>query len=287
MLGLLLLFLWASERQTHACHDSEPYLLIGADRYVYKLNADGSGLEHLVYNFDGGIFSVDYHFRFNYLFWTNTKYGTVNRAWLSNGEGQTVIASHNLSYPAGLAVDWIRDKLYWTDRDLHKMEEYDIIHETRRTLFETMNSPWGLALDPYDGWIYWADRSSQTVERINVMSMTDRAQIHTTHIPCTLNLAIDYDSLGLYWTDYCMYRIETSGMDGAERSVMANGVYFSGGIAVFNHTVYWTQRTPTAVISMEPHGAQRRKLLFRDPSQSKLLHNVKVVYPHRRLTADS
>ena len=137
----------------------------------------------------------------------------------------------------------------------------------------------------YNGcrWLYWADRSSHTIERINITSMTDRAEIHATRVPCTLNLAIDYESLGLYWTDYCMYRIETSSMDGAERSVLVNEVYFSGGITAFNNTLYWTQMTPTAVLTMEPHGAQQRRIIYEDHSQSKLLHNIKVVYPHRRL----
>ena len=54
---------------------------------------------------------------------------------------------------ADLAVDWINDKVYWVDRGLRHIEEYDIISGHRRVVASTGNvdqsSPGGLALYPY------------------------------------------------------------------------------------------------------------------------------------------
>ena len=49
-----------------------------------------------------------------------------------------------------LAVDWINDKLYWTDSTLHKIEEVDIVTLTRKVVvqLDTRSSPKGLAVYP-------------------------------------------------------------------------------------------------------------------------------------------
>lgn len=47
-------------------------------------------------------------------------------------------------------MDWIHDKLYWTDSDLHKIEEVDILTGERRIVveFDEHSSPVGLAIYP-------------------------------------------------------------------------------------------------------------------------------------------
>ena len=54
---------------------------------------------------------------------------------------------------ADLAVDWINDKLYWTDRDLRKIEEYDLSTAQRRIVQEmdVGSTPLGLAVYPLEG----------------------------------------------------------------------------------------------------------------------------------------
>jgi DNA-binding beta-propeller fold protein YncE len=49
-----------------------------------------------------------------------------------------------------LAVDWINDKLYWTDATLQKVEVMDLHSGYRTTLFDTGvgTTPRGIAVDP-------------------------------------------------------------------------------------------------------------------------------------------
>ena len=61
------------------------------------------------------------------------------------------LALYFLSFSAGLAVDWINDKLYWTDRDLHRIEEYDLKTSQRRVVITTgtRSTPTGIAAYPF------------------------------------------------------------------------------------------------------------------------------------------
>jgi len=56
-------------------------------------------------------------------------------------------------HTAGLAVDWINNKLYWTDRDLHRIEEYDLATSRRRVVLTTgdTSTPVGIEIHPYPG----------------------------------------------------------------------------------------------------------------------------------------
>lgn len=61
-----------------------------------------------------------------------------------------------MSLIADLAVDWINNKLYWTDRDYKQIEVYDLMTSERRVVVTTGPSslPLGLAVYPYPGYGY-------------------------------------------------------------------------------------------------------------------------------------
>ena len=47
-------------------------------------------------------------------------------------------------------MDWVNDKLYWTDADLRRIEEVDVVTLTRRVVvqLDTTSGPRGLAVYP-------------------------------------------------------------------------------------------------------------------------------------------
>ena len=51
---------------------------------------------------------------------------------------------------ADLEVDWINDRLYWVDRSLRQIGEYDLVTGHRSVVLSTgLSSPSALALYPY------------------------------------------------------------------------------------------------------------------------------------------
>ena len=56
------------------------------------------------------------------------------------------------SQPVGLAVDWITDKLYWTDAKKDRIEVLDLSNSKRTVLISTgLDQPRGIAVHPTRG----------------------------------------------------------------------------------------------------------------------------------------
>lgn len=55
---------------------------------------------------------------------------------------------------AGLAWDWINQKLYWTDYCYRHLEVYDPSTQDRNVLFNGLSSPRGIVVDPTTGYVF-------------------------------------------------------------------------------------------------------------------------------------
>ena len=54
-----------------------------------------------------------------------------------------------LKQPMGLAVDWVNEKLYWTDAKTDKIEMSNLDGSMRKTIVEdNMDVPHAIAVDP-------------------------------------------------------------------------------------------------------------------------------------------
>ena len=58
-----------------------------------------------------------------------------------------------LCYVDGIAVDWVSNKIYWTDTGTDKIEVYDIARKIRKELVNTVDGtgtsePTAIVLDP-------------------------------------------------------------------------------------------------------------------------------------------
>lgn len=81
--------------------------------------------------------------------------------------------SHSL-HVAELSVDWINDKLYWTDRKMRRIEEYNLITGYRRTVVHTVDEslPTGIVVYPYPGYGYVNSRHCNCMSIFNTSKLT-------------------------------------------------------------------------------------------------------------------
>ena len=85
------------------------------------------------------------------VYWTDWGQKTISRAFL-NGSHIEPIIEVDLSFPDGLAVDWIAKNLYWTDASNHRIEVSRLDGQHRKMLiWMDVWEPHELVLDPVSG----------------------------------------------------------------------------------------------------------------------------------------
>ena len=58
-----------------------------------------------------------------------------------------------ICFKAGLAWDWVNQKLYWTDYCDDDIEVYDPVTGARRVLFDVgLSAPYAIVVDPTTGY---------------------------------------------------------------------------------------------------------------------------------------
>ena len=63
-----------------------------------------------------------------------------------------MIVSSSLESPAGLAIDWVTHKLYWTEAGTNRIE-VSLLDGTERTvlIWDDLDKPRDIVLDPIEG----------------------------------------------------------------------------------------------------------------------------------------
>ncbi|CAH8492019.1 unnamed protein product [Dicrocoelium dendriticum] len=76
------------------------------------------------------------------------------------------LVQSNLSSPTSLALDFIRNELFWTDGERGSVEAYHLRTRHRRTVLQSDSlHPVGIAV--FEDWVYWTDRKQNRFMRAN------------------------------------------------------------------------------------------------------------------------
>ena len=93
---------------------------------------------------------VDYDAKTQEIYWTDYFYKTISAEGLQGGGWRQLV--RGLSGPAGLAVDWVSNLLYFTDEILEVVGVASSNGRFVMTLFDTdLTRPRSIALDPQNG----------------------------------------------------------------------------------------------------------------------------------------
>ena len=94
----------------------------------------------------------------------------IESARMDGSERKTIV-KNNLQNPSDLTVDVTTDQLYWSDKDLRKIESSNLNGNDRKILVSEkdanglVNFPVAIAV--LGDFLYWADRSEKTISRVN------------------------------------------------------------------------------------------------------------------------
>jgi DNA-binding beta-propeller fold protein YncE len=92
-----------------------------------------------------------------YLYWTDSKAGTVHRSNL-DGSNDVVLVT-GLRRPRDVEVDVSSSKIYWTDFDGGKIQRCNLDGAGKQTIYTTIHMPNKIELDLKNGMMYWTENT--------------------------------------------------------------------------------------------------------------------------------
>ncbi|XP_023718934.1 low-density lipoprotein receptor-related protein 6-like, partial [Cryptotermes secundus] len=201
--------------------------------------------------------AVDFYHEGNLVCWTDNGLemiqcvpynGTVTGA-------KVRVVTTGLISPAGLACDWLTQKLYWTDDETNRIEVATINGEHRKVLFwEDIDQPRAITLVPMKSIMFWTDWGEvPKIERAGMNGdPTTRKVIVHENIFWPNGLTVDYDAQLVYWLDGRLKFVEVMDFDGRNRkTIIKKGVNYSFALTMFQNKVYWTD-WKTWVVAINP-----------------------------------
>ncbi|XP_046678912.1 low-density lipoprotein receptor-related protein 4-like [Homalodisca vitripennis] len=100
------------------------------------------------------IVTFDYHLAKNMLFWaTNNR---IYRCSLNKTQDSLTTQIAYAESVAGLSVDWVHDRVYWTDSATGQLEVAKLTGESRQVLYRE-GKPTSVIVDPFTSKVFWID----------------------------------------------------------------------------------------------------------------------------------
>ncbi len=115
-----------------------------------------------------------------YIFWTDWgKWPRIERANM-DGTGRTAIVTTKLYWPNGLAIDLIKERLYFVDAHLDYIEACDYDGSSRVQIAAndlSIHHPDGLAF--FENHLFWVDRGHRSLVKMNRYEPANKVSIHS------------------------------------------------------------------------------------------------------------
>jgi sugar lactone lactonase YvrE len=175
------------------------------------------------------------------LYWTDKDTGLMQRRFLAGPAATTLLTrEQGLQAPYGLAVDRLRNRLYWADTGAiysARLDGTDI-----RVLVSDLAFPADLALHAAAGHLYWTDRSAGVIQRLDL----EQGKVETilTGLSNPYYLALDVRGGMIYWTEFKNSIINCARWDGKDHQIVVRGLQRARDIAVdpLGRKLYWADR---------------------------------------------
>ncbi|KAK4295463.1 hypothetical protein Pmani_031983 [Petrolisthes manimaculis] len=185
--------------------------------------------------------ALDFYQEDDLLFWSDVETKTISRAHI-NGTDQSLVISTDLDLPAGVAVDWVGQKLYWTDAGTTRIEVANLDGSMRSLLvWQGLDKPRDIVVDPQDRYMFWTDWGRvATIQRAG-MDGSPRMVLVDSNLRWPNGLAVDHLQRSIYWVDASTNSVEMVDFSGTNRkAIIEEELSHPFGLALWGDRMFWS-----------------------------------------------
>ncbi|XP_073434012.1 nidogen-2 [Dendrobates tinctorius] len=226
------------------------------------------------------VVGIDYDCQEKKVYWTDVAGRTISRASLEHGAEPEVIISTDLMSPEGLAIDYLRRTLFWTDSSTDKIESSRLDGSNRNTLFDTnLVNPRAITIDVLRGNLYWTDwnREAPKIET-SYIDGSNRRILVNDNIGLPNGLTFDPFSKQICWADAGTKKLECILSNGSGRRVIQSNLNYPFSIVAYANQFYHTDWRRDGVISINKDNGQIGEEYL--PEQRSHLYGITAIYPY-------
>ena len=147
-----------------------------------------------------------------------------------------------MGVPDGLAIDWIHNKMYWTDTGRNTLEQSDLNGNSRRVLIHYLDEPRGIAIDPLNNALYMTEWGH--FPRIEKMRLDGsyRRNVVTQNLVWPNAVTVDYLEPALFWADAWTDIVRRGDLNGNNVVTLLSdsSVHHPFALTQFGERIYWS-----------------------------------------------
>eukprot|EP00731_Ephydatia_muelleri_P010819 Em0005g1405a len=228
--------------------DSTYHIYSQGSEILMMMNEDQDSAS-VFYSDPHTVIALDVHYRLGLVFWISNEADSitsyVKMATLNSAVVNPSIISNGTTLSA-LAVDWISDRVYWTNTNDRQIKVFDISTGSILVFMDTGydTSPLGIAVDPIMGWIYWSDGQQQNIQRASILNASWKQVIKQSSSPrCATKywpIALNITSQVLYWSISCYGMLEKMFVGDVMSTIIQNTGGVVSSITYTSNWLWWS-----------------------------------------------
>lgn len=203
---------------------------------------------------------------------------SIHRQRIFYGQPELVVASEDVAYPFGVAVDDPNSKVYIADAGLWRIARANLDGTEAEAVVSTEFAPFDVEIDGAAGKVYWSEPSAGRILRAN-LDGSERAELFTSALHQPAGFGIDASRATLYWNDRASGAVYRSTFNSADAPT-AVGTASDGDTDVeFDTTAqgaFWTFDGHVRYLSVD--GLAENVANFAEPARGLVVDSTSAHY---------
>ncbi|XP_077478907.1 uncharacterized protein lrp13b [Stigmatopora argus] len=269
------------EPDNKSCKTKDEPLLVASVQSELLVLGVQSGTLSLLSSANRPVFSLDYNWAQQRVYWLSPDYQSIR--WADMAKGSTAKGTLIKGVKSDcIAMDWVGKNLYWVDGLVGQIRAVRLSEKTLKSqdytvaLAEDLEQPRSLLLLPQKGLMFWSEIGRTPQIQRSGMDGSKRKVVVSSGLSWPVSLAYDFLDERVYWADEKLRCIGSASLDGYDVKILQLAETPSPfSVAVFNNRLFWSDTKRRTIRSADKSTGKNQKVLLKRPGQPfglKLMH---------------